>query len=90
MASEGSRNPLPNLAPSPGYGSFDDLFNAVQAFGRQNGLAVRKSSMNSDIINGIKQPRWGWLDCDRGGRPRVLRGVEFDKPVHEKPTALTD
>ncbi|KHO01037.1 uncharacterized protein MAM_00038 [Metarhizium album ARSEF 1941] len=78
-------NPPPNLPPSPGYSSFDDLYNAVQAFGRKNGIAFTKGSIsNNREINGVVQPTWGILDCDRGGRQKPPRGAGIRRTSSRK------
>lgn len=71
------QNPPPNIPPSEGYSSFNELYDAVLAFGRNNGVGFTKRSMSKMIeINGTKQPTWGYLDCDRGyKRPSTATGI---------------
>lgn len=68
LAEERAREiPLP--PPPQLYNSFNDLFNSLQAYYRNNGAAiVKKSPGNKAKVNGKLIPTYYSIVCDRGAR----------------------
>lgn len=68
---------IPPLPPSPVFESFDQIYDYLQGFYRENGAAlVKRSSGGKRMINGNFIPTHIILGCDRGrGRPSKSLGL---------------
>ena len=61
------RATIPPLPPSPGFATYEEVYDFVQGFLRDNGAAViKRSSSHKRDINGISLATRIDLMCDRG------------------------
>ena len=75
---------IPPLPLSPGFQTYDDAYNFIQGFLRENGAAVvKRSSSNKRDINGIALATRVLFICDRGPQ-RASTSVGLRKSSTQK------
>lgn len=78
------RATIPPLPPSPGFATYDEAYNFVQGFLRNNGAAVvKRSSSHKRDIDGIALATRIVFICDRGPQ-RASRSTGLRKPSTQK------
>lgn len=64
---EASGRVIPPPPPAQEYDSFDELFNSLQSYYRNNGAAIIKKSPGNKVnVNGTVIPTYYSIVCDRG------------------------